>query len=335
MMGRELADRIRGRRVAREPQRLAAAAAPIDLLPSERAAPARLLHPVGPAEARERVGLAPDPLQRMVADVGELEPGDRRRRLAGHHLAVGSHHHRRPAPAAHARLRQLLVEVREHPQHVDRRADPLTEADDRLLRAHELLPRRHQRVLVRDRPAVVLRVGELEPLRAELEREVEQLLDAIEVMPVQDGVDRQREVELLRKARGRDLLRERPVAGDAVVVLGVRALDRDLHVVEPGRLERLRARAREQRPGRDERRVQAGVARAGAELVEIAPQHRLAAGQRELEDPEPRAPPRTRGSSARSRARGGTARRRCRAGSSSTGSAAGTGRRARRSAWRA
>ena len=74
-MGREPADRIRGRRVAREPQRLAAAAAPIHLLPSERARPARLLHPVRPAEARERVGLAPDPLERMVADVGELEPG--------------------------------------------------------------------------------------------------------------------------------------------------------------------------------------------------------------------------------------------------------------------
>jgi hypothetical protein len=57
---------------------------------------------------------------------------------------------------------------------------------------------------------------------------------------VQDAVDREREVELPGVARGRDLLLERPVAGDAVVVLGVRALDRDLHVIEPGRLERLR-----------------------------------------------------------------------------------------------
>ena len=138
-----------------------------------------------------------------------------------------------------------------------------------------------------DRPAVVLRVGQLEPLRAELEREVEQLLDAIEVLAVQDAVDRQREVELLRVARGRELLLERPVARDAVVVLGVRALDRDLHVVEPGRLERLRALAREERAGGDERRVQAGVARAGAQLDEIAAQHRLAARERELQDAEP------------------------------------------------
>src|SRR5215212_2645600 len=48
-----------------------------------------------------------------------------------------------------------------------------------------------------------------------------------------------------------------------------------------------RAVAREEGPGRDERRVQAGVARAGAELGEIAPEHRFAAGQGELEDPEP------------------------------------------------
>src|SRR6266536_2944582 len=59
VMGREPADRIRRRRVARKPQRLAAAAAPVHLLPSERARPAWLLHPVRPAEAREGVGLAP------------------------------------------------------------------------------------------------------------------------------------------------------------------------------------------------------------------------------------------------------------------------------------
>ena len=104
---------------------------------------------------------------------------------------------------------------------------------------------------------------------------------------MQDAVDREREVELPRVARGRDLLLERPVAGDAVVVLGVRALDRDLHVVEAGRLERLRPVAREEGPGGDERRVQAGVARAGAELDEIAAQHRLAARERELEHAEP------------------------------------------------
>ena len=220
----------------------------------------------------------------MLADVGELEPGDRRGRLAGQHVAVRGDHHRRRAPAAHARLRQLLVEVGEHPEHADPRADQLAEALHRFLRALELRASGHQRVLVGDRPPVVLRVRELEPLRVEVQRELEQLVDAVEVVPVQDAVDREREVELPREARGRDLLLERPVARDAVVVLGVRALDRDLHVVQAGGLQRLRPLAREQRPGGDQRRVQAGVARARAQLDQVAAQHRLAARERELQD---------------------------------------------------
>src|SRR5436305_12574300 len=232
-MRREPADRIRGGRIAREQQRLAATAAPIELLPSQRARPARLLHPVRPPKAREGVGLAPNPLERMLTHVGELEPWDRRRGLARQHISVRSDHHRRPAPAAHAWLRQLLIKVREHPQHLHLGTHTLAEALDRFLAAAELLPRWHQRVLVDGRPAVVLRVRKLEPLRPELEYEVEHLLDPIQVLPVQDAIDRQWETELLRQARGPDLLLERSVSGDSVVLLRVRALDRDLLVVEP------------------------------------------------------------------------------------------------------
>src|SRR5919202_177023 len=117
----------------------------------------------------------------MVANVGELEPWNRRRSLAGQYGPVRSNHHRRSAPAAHAGLRELLEEVGEHPEDVDLGADPLTEALDRGLGAAKLFPRRHEGVLVDDRPAVVLRVGKLEPLRPELEREIEHLVDAIEV----------------------------------------------------------------------------------------------------------------------------------------------------------
>src|SRR5436190_21111594 len=49
----EPADRVRGCRIAGQSERLAAAAAPIHLLSSERAGAARLLHPVGSPEARE------------------------------------------------------------------------------------------------------------------------------------------------------------------------------------------------------------------------------------------------------------------------------------------
>ncbi len=103
---------------------------------------------------------------------------------------------------------------------------------------------------------------------------------------MEDAVDRQREVEFLDDMGGRDLLLERPVAGDAVVLRRVRALDRDLNVVEPGRLERLRALVGEVDPGGDQRRVETGVARARAQLDQIAAQHRLAARERELQHAE-------------------------------------------------
>ena len=50
-----------------------------------------------------------------------------------------------------------------------------------------------------------------------------------------------------------DLLREGPVARDAIVLARVGALDRDLHMVEPGRLQRLGALGREQRTRSDQR----------------------------------------------------------------------------------
>src|SRR6185503_17673909 len=67
-MGREPAHRVRGPRIAGEAKRLAATAAPVLLMPPQRARAARLLHPLGPAAARERVRLVPDPVERVVAD---------------------------------------------------------------------------------------------------------------------------------------------------------------------------------------------------------------------------------------------------------------------------
>ena len=47
---------------------------------------------------------------------------------------------RRSPPPAHARLRQILVEVGQHPEDVDAQADSLAEALDRLLGPLDLLP---------------------------------------------------------------------------------------------------------------------------------------------------------------------------------------------------
>src|SRR5262249_36578943 len=104
-----------------------------------------------------------------------------------------------------------------------------------------------------------------------------------EVLPVKDAVDREREVELPRDASRGDLLLERPIAGDPVVFVRVGALDRDLDVVEPGRLQSVGAIAVENGSGGDQRRIPAGVSRPAAQLNQIAAQHRLASRQRELQ----------------------------------------------------
>src|SRR4051812_36481965 len=200
------ADGIGRRSVAGEAKRLAAAATPVLLLPPERARAARLLHPVRAAEVGERVGLVPDPVERAVAHVGELEARDRRRGLAWECLAVGRDDDRGAPPTAHAGLRQVLMDVGEDPEDRDPRADALAEAPHRLLPAVDLCLRRDERLLVDDRPPVVLRVRELQALGAELLGEHEDLLDPVEVLAVQDAVDRERKPELTRRARGRDLL---------------------------------------------------------------------------------------------------------------------------------
>ena len=88
--------------------------------------------------------------------------------------------------------------IRQDPQDGDPRPDALAEPLDRRLARFELLARRGKRLLVDDRPAVVLRVRELEPLGVELLGEPQDLLDAVQVLTVQHAVDRQGEPELAR-----------------------------------------------------------------------------------------------------------------------------------------
>ena len=99
--------------------------------------------------------------------------------------------------------------------------------------AVDLRPRRHQRPPVLERPAVVLRVGQLEAIGAEAGGELDDLADAIEVGAVQHDVDREREAELADDGRRGHLLPHGAHAGDAVgdVVVGV--LKGDLDVLEP------------------------------------------------------------------------------------------------------
>src|SRR4029077_17879238 len=75
VVGRKLAYRIGCGGIACEGERLAAAAAEIEL--AARAACAWLLHPCGAAEGIEGRGVCPDVGERMLAHVPEFEAGQR------------------------------------------------------------------------------------------------------------------------------------------------------------------------------------------------------------------------------------------------------------------
>src|SRR3954468_8858515 len=86
MHRRQRAGRVGIAGVAGQRKGLAAAAAEIDFL--EFAALARLGHPPRAAIAVERLGILPDPGDRMIRAHGfEFESGDALRRVAGQHLA--------------------------------------------------------------------------------------------------------------------------------------------------------------------------------------------------------------------------------------------------------
>src|SRR3989454_3293588 len=152
---------------------LTAAAPEIHGLAGARAA--GLGHPRVAAKPGERIRFVPDPFEGMVAHVGELERGDAAGRVTRPHLAGGGDRHVRAGPAAHAGLGILLVIVRQHPYDLELRPEPRALLLHHAPRGVELLPRRHEGVAVVQRPAVELRVGKLDALRAERLRQVNEL----------------------------------------------------------------------------------------------------------------------------------------------------------------
>ena len=106
----------------------------------------------------------------------------------------------RPQPAR-ARLGVTGVIVGDH--HVD---DQLAlEARPRLFhernRSFDLLPRRHQRGAIGERPAVILGVGDFEPARAEFDRKIDERADLMQIGAMDDRVDGERHAGLSHIAR--------------------------------------------------------------------------------------------------------------------------------------
>ena len=109
-------------------------------------------------------------------------PGIDLRRMAGQSLAGRRDVDRDPAPAARAGLGIARVIVG-HDHVDDELAFEPSAAPPRRARSppSRLVARRHQRGAVRERPAVILRVRDFEPARAELERKFDEGADLMQV----------------------------------------------------------------------------------------------------------------------------------------------------------
>ena len=108
-----------------------------------------------------------------------------------------------------------------------------------------------------------------------------------DVLAMDGRVDGERQAERAHPAGDLQLLGvAAAIVGDAVGVGGVGVLDRDLHVVEAARGQRLQPLAREQHGGGDEVGIEADLGRLRDDLLEVAAHGRLAAGEMQLQDAE-------------------------------------------------
>ena len=91
--------------------------------------------------------------------------------------------------------------------------------------------RRHQRRAVLQRPAVILHIGDFEPVGVEIDRHLDDVGELVQVLPMHHRIDRQRQIQLAGPFRDFDLLLMRLLeAGDAVGDHGLVALKADLHM---------------------------------------------------------------------------------------------------------
>ena len=283
MQRREGAGRIGIAGITRQRKGLAAAAAEIDF--AEFAALARLRHPAGAAVAVEGFGVLPDPGDRMIgAHRFEFETGDALRRMARQNLPGRRDVEELPAPAAHALLRPQRIIVGHDIVDRQHAFEPNLCFLDDAAGLLDLLQGRHQRRAVLQRPAVILDVGDFQPVGIEIDCHPDDVGELVQVLPVHDGIHRQRQIELARPFRGRDLPLVRVLqSGDAVGDDRLVALEADLHVTESGA-----GQCREFFFGKQHRRgdqvgVKPGVGGMLHQLHQVLARGRLAAGEMDLQ----------------------------------------------------
>ena len=219
-----MANRIGGGSVAGQQKSLAAAAAEIQLPP--RTALAWFGHPVGAAKTLEHRGPKPDVFQRAGADVGKPNQGSHGPSGREGPRRQGRHRQEDSAPTVQTRLGIFLKVIGQDVKnlravgsggggrqamlyflHIRWRCFlptahcplptflPAASAGNRRFRLLHLLPRRHERGPIAKRPAGVLRMGQFQAIDLPLAGKIDDVLKAIEIVPVQDDVERHRKLQ--------------------------------------------------------------------------------------------------------------------------------------------
>ena len=136
------------------------------------------------------------------------------------------------------------------------------------------------------RPAVVLRVGELDTVGTQIICHVEDAANSVDVQPVQDDVQGERPAQLLHQPRHHQLAFERRSAGDPIGQGLLVGLNADLYVVESRVTQLLGATRGEAEPAGDQIGVHAKLIGALHQLDDVVALQRLATREVQLQHSE-------------------------------------------------
>ncbi len=152
-------------------------------------------------------------------------------------------------------------------------------------RGFGLGPRRHQSGTIEHSPAVILRMRDFDPPRAELDGKLDHFAGVRDIGAMNDGVHGQGQADPRDPARNGLLAREATlVAGDFVGGLRFGILDRKLYMVEARRREVVDALLRKADSRGDQIGVEADLCAMGDDLDQIAPRGGFAAGKMGMEN---------------------------------------------------
>ena len=280
MVRRQIAHRVGIVGVTGQQVRLAAATAEVP--GSFRTAATGLLHPRLAAKTVEGRRVIPDGADVRLTHIGELQSRQHARRVTGHGRAVGRDGEKYRPQAVHARLGPGLEVVRHHEIDLHPAADALAKAPRGLLRPLELCTAGQEVLAVEPRPAVVLRVGELDVLRAHALGHLENLTHVIDIEPVQHHVQHHRIAVLADESGHLRLQLEGARAAQEIIQLARAVLERQLDVIEPGRLQRAHARLGHADAGGDQVDVEPERVRLRDDRLEVLAHQRLPARKPEL-----------------------------------------------------